>query len=103
MSRLYIIIIFVLIITSPEYSLSQSCKDFYKINCDYDENSSYKIHEKSINKKSVTGQETQIEMEIFFGKDYKITICGDEEFGNIFDFKIKDIKDNIMYDNTNDN
>ncbi|MCK4664057.1 MAG: hypothetical protein KAT68_14410 [Bacteroidales bacterium] len=103
MNRLYIILTFILIITFPEYSLSQSCKYFYKINCAHDENSLYKIHEKSINKKSVTGQVTQIEMEIFYGRDYKIIICGDEVFGNIFDFKIKDIENNIMYDNANDN
>lgn len=86
---------------STEYKAM--CFDYHKHYCDNSENIFYKYNPSSRSALFLKGQTSQTRLEIFNGRDYKISICADEVLGNQIEFKlIDDLNKKVLYDNRND-
>lgn len=83
-------------------TFSQECKDFY-LKCATNQKEFWQINEKSESGKVKPGESIVIDMVILKGKDYRISVCGDDIAGNILNLTIKNRNGLIMYDNINDN
>lgn len=80
---------------------AQKCFEYHKSACTpqeskftYDESSS------SVSFQFIAGQKRQMDLELFAGKDYRITICGNDVFNDVILFKIINENGKIIYDNS---
>lgn len=80
---------------------SQVCKDFY-LKCKADSSNYWSINEKSHTFNVFPGSVVEIKMEILKGKDYQVSLCGDDFIGNVFHYKILDKENKLLYDNEDD-
>ena len=83
-------------------TFSQECKDF-QLKCATNLQEFWQINEKSESGKVKPGESIVIDIVILKGKDYRISVCGDDVSGNILNLIIKSKNGLIMYDNINDN
>ena len=107
MKNLYFFVIsfvFLLINGFNTVSFAQRCSKFHKEHCPTAENIYYKYHERSRSALFVRGQTSQMYIEVFNGRDYRISVCAEDIFGNTIEFKLIDrYEGTVLYDNTRDN
>lgn len=81
----------------------RKCFGYQRDSCPDSENVYYKHHEDSRSALFVKGQSSKTVIEIFNGRDYRISLCWDPVLGNRIGFKILDREtDNVLYDNSTD-
>lgn len=81
----------------------RKCFGYQKDSCPVSENIYYKLHEDSRSALFVKGQTSKTFIEIFNGRDYRISLCWDPVLGNRMGFKIIDREtDDVLYDNSTD-
>lgn len=84
----------------PLYSLGQECYEYHKQAC-YPSNSKY-IYDYNSNSVSFLfkpGEMRDVPMELYSGKDYRITICSSEIFDQVVAFSILKDDGTVLYDN----
>ncbi len=86
----------------PFWSYGQSCIDYHKRTCEGSDNKLFKYNPTSRSAIFIKGESSEFGLDVFRGKDYRISICYDEPLGEILIFKIKDEEDKILYDNRKD-
>lgn len=80
---------------------SQKCFEYHKEACK--PTSSKYIYDElnnSISFQFIAGQKREIPLELFAGKDYRITVCGNNVFNDVIRFKIINEESQVVYDNS---
>ncbi|MBE9468585.1 MAG: hypothetical protein IMY72_09765 [Bacteroidetes bacterium] len=76
------------------------CLDFQKNNCKYSENKYYQYNEASRSALFIKGETSKMNFDIFNGRDYRISICNDDDLGDTLEFKLIDFEtDDVLYNN----
>ena len=83
-------------------SYSQNCIDYHKRNCENSDNNAFKYHASSRSALFVRGESSDFGLDVFRGKDYRISVCYDEPLGEMLVLKIKDEEGKTLYDNRKD-
>ncbi len=83
-------------------SYSQHCIDYHKRNCESSDNNVFKYHTSSRSALFVKGESSEFGLDVFRGKDYRISLCYDEPLGETLILKIKDEEGKTLYDNRKD-
>ncbi len=82
---------------------NQGCSNYHKYNCGCSENIYYKYNDASRSALFLKGQTSRLKLEVYNGRDYRISICADEILGNVIGLKIIDtIEGTVLYDNSHD-
>ncbi|RLD63641.1 MAG: hypothetical protein DRJ01_03260 [Bacteroidetes bacterium] len=80
------------------------CLDFQKNNCTYSENKYYQYNDASRSALFVKGQTSKMPLEIFNGRDYRISICNEEALGDTIEIKLIDEEtEDVLYCNADNN
>ncbi|NOZ47901.1 MAG: hypothetical protein GXO79_14155 [Chlorobi bacterium] len=89
----------------PVLSFSQRCGSYHITHGNFSENKFYQIHkEASRSALFVKGETSHMYLEVFNGRDYRISITHDDILGGPIRFKLIDQEDDaLLYDNANDN
>ena len=102
-----LVLLFLIVI--PLFSIGQTtvytavCFEYHKSHCVNSENIYYKYNNASRSALFVKGQKSHTKLEVFNGRDYRISICADDIFEQKIELRIIDGEDGtILYDNTND-
>ena len=98
MKRIY----FVLVFFTPIFLFAQVCPDLH-LKCCHSDQQGFAMHEISNTFKLNNDSNIELELEIFNGKDYFISICGDDNLGNILNLKILNNNNDIIFDNSKEN
>lgn len=81
----------------------RKCFGYQRDSCPVSANVYYKLHEESRSALFLKGQTSQTIVEIFNGRDYRISLCWDRVLGNRMGFKILDRETgDVLYDNSTD-
>lgn len=93
--------LFLSLISFSSYSQTrQSCVEYHLRRCKADDNKGYSVAEESRSALMLKGQSSEFRFIIYQGKDYRITICGDDELGPHLQYQIIDWETNeVLYDN----
>lgn len=79
------------------------CFEYHKHNCNYSENIYYKYNDASRSALFLKGQSSETRLEIFNGRDYRISLCAAEVLGKQIFFKLIDAREGrLLYDSRND-
>ncbi len=89
---------------APLFSMSQRCSKYHILNGNFSENKYYQIHkEASRSALFVKGETSRMFLEVFNGRDYRISLVFDDVLGGPVEFKLYDRSDDVLlYDNMND-
>jgi len=100
-NRFYLGLLACLMGLFPFLGFSQDCVDFHKTNCKPPEStSSYSYDPASRSGLLMKGQTSEFRVDLYQGRDYRITICNQEALGNNVQYRIIDNEDNsVLYDN----
>jgi hypothetical protein len=86
-----------------DYSRNR-CLEYHKNHCDRAENKYYQINSESRSGLFHKGQKSRTLIEAFNGRDYRVSLCHDDVFNKPVIFRIIDkSRDEVLYDNTEDN
>lgn len=96
------LIVSILFLIVFHISKAQDCKNFY-LKCGVDSTDIWTLNENSKSFHVLPGAAVELKMEILKAKDYRISLCGDDFIGNIFQYQILDKDGNVLYNNENDN
>lgn len=81
----------------------RKCYGYQRDSCPVSANVYYKLHDDSRSALFVKGQTSKTFIEIFNGRDYRISLCWDPVLGSRMGFKIIDREtDDVLYDNSTD-
>jgi len=87
---------------SNDYKV-RKCYGYQRDSCPVSANIYYKLHEDSRSALFVKGQTSQTIIDIYNGRDYRISLCWDPVLGGRMGFKILDRETNdVLYDNSTD-
>jgi len=79
---------------------AQDCIEYHRKKCKSQVESNYSIADVSRSALLLKGQTSEFRFLIYQGKDYRITICGDDILGPNLQFQIVDWETNeVLYDN----
>jgi len=79
------------------------CFEYHKHNCNYSENIYYRYNDASRSALFLKGQTSETRLEIFNGRDYRISLCADEVLGNQIYFRLINAREgNVLYDSRRD-
>ncbi len=80
------------------------CLNYQKNNCKNLENKYYHYNESSRSALFVKGETSKMNLEIYNGRDYRISICNDAALGDTIELKLIDSESgDVLYDNANNN
>lgn len=98
------LLFFLILFAVPIFTYSQRCSNYLKLNGDFSENKYYVFHdEASRTALFVKGETSKIYLEVFNGRDYRISIVSDDILGGPIEFKLIDRREQILlYANAND-
>ncbi len=98
------IILYILLSITPLLSLSQRCGQYHKLNGNFSENKYYMLHdEASRSALFVKGETSKMYLDIYNGRDYRISITHDDILGGPIEFKLIDRRDQtLLYNSAND-
>lgn len=96
----FIILVFVV----PIFAFSQHCGNYIKLNGNFSENKYYVYHaEASRSALFVKGETSKMYLDIYNGRDYRISFVLDDVLGGPVEFKLIDRRDLVLlYYNVND-
>jgi len=94
-------LLFLFLFTFPLIGLGQACFDYHKSAC-FPEPSrfTYEYNNYSVSFQFKAGQARSFTVKLYAGKDYRITLCGDEVFNGVISFKIQREDGKVIYDNS---
>lgn len=82
---------------------SAQCHNFHRSECYPSENKYFKYNGQSRSGLFAKGQSSELNVVVYSGQDYRVSICTEEELGNKMEWQIKDGKTgDILYDNADD-
>ena len=88
---------------TSDYSKS-ICMEYHKNHCEKSTNKYYKYNSESRSGLFHKGQKSKTLLEAFNGRDYRISICHDDVFDKPIILRVIDkTRDEVLYDNSNDN
>lgn len=103
MRKMYVKIAFVLSMI-PFVLSAQNCVDYHRSCRDKSEISQYSFSDVSRSGLTMKGQVSEFNVDLYQGKDYRITICYDEVLGDKVTFKIIDYDfGDLLYSNADFN
>jgi len=96
--------IFLILIVLPILTFSQRCSKYHLLNGKTSENKYYQIDkESSRSALFVKGESSKMYLEVYNGRDYRISIVYDDVLGGPIEMKLYDRQDQVLlYDNAND-
>lgn len=95
------LIIFIFLLQPFNSILSQTCTDYYNLNCPIKESKFlYTINSKSTSLLMHSGELHEIPFLLVGNTDYRISICADLIFDNVVKFIIADEQGNELYNNS---
>lgn len=86
------IVLFVAITMIPAMSFSQYCNYFHTKYCIPSENEMFKLNGQSKSALFSKGQTSELNIIVYKGQDYRISLCMDENLGSQMKFKIYETK-----------
>ena len=86
------IVVVVLVTISPVISFGQYCNHFHKKYCNPSENDYFKLNGQSKSALFAKGQTSELNIIVYKGQDYRISMCMDENLGTQIQFKIYETK-----------
>ncbi len=94
-------ILFFILIFFYFNSFSQKCFEYQKTGCVPPKSKFiYSVNNASVSFEFAFGEKRVIPVTLLMGKDYRVTLCGDDIFDGVIQFIIRDIDGNILYDNS---
>ncbi len=82
---------------------AQDCFDFYKSHCCPSQSSFvYTVNEASVSFAFAPGESKCVIVNLFQGKDYRITICSDSLYSGVVSLVIQNDGGKVLYDNSTD-
>lgn len=83
---------------------AQDCFDFHRKNCQPEKSKfSYSVNNASVSYAFLPGESKCVQLQMYQGKDYRITICSDSLYNGVVSFVLRDEEGKIFYDNSQDN
>ena len=83
--RYIIVIASLLLLTSSIHAQTSDykamCFEYHKFNCNYSDNLYYRYNDASRSALFLKGQTSETRLEIYNGRDYRISLCADEVLG----------------------
>lgn len=100
-NRLHLGLFAFLMCVIPFASFSQDCIDYHKNNCKGPASlSNYQYDQVSRSGLLMKGQTSEFRINLYQGRDYRITICNQEALGENVQYQIVDFENNtVLYDN----
>lgn len=86
------IVLIVFVISIPASSFGQYCNHFHKKYCYPSENDLFKLNGQSKSALFAKGQVSELNIIVYKGQDYRISLCMDENLGSQIQFKIYENK-----------
>ena len=87
----------------PIFANSQNCTNYHKIHGVHSSNKYYQYNDASRSAMFVKGETSQLYLDVYNGRDYRIYLCHDDVLGSSIRLQIYDRSDNtLLYDNSND-
>lgn len=95
--KLLLLILFII----PLSSFSQECFEYHKASCIPEPSRfTYNYNNYSVSYLFKAGQIRSYSVKLYTGKDYRITLCGDDVFNGVILFKIQRDDGVVIYDNS---
>lgn len=92
-----------LVAQTSDYTRTR-CIDYHKNNCEKSTNKYYQYNSESKSGLFHKGQKSKTLLEAYNGRDYRISICHDDVFTEPIIMRVIDkTRDEVLYDNSNDN
>ncbi len=86
------IVLIAVIVVSPSVSFGQYCNYFHKKYCHPSENDMFKLNGQSKSALFAKGQTSELNIIVYKGQDYRISLCMDENLGAQIQFKVYETK-----------
>ncbi len=86
------IVLLAAIVMIPAISFSQYCNHFHKSYCMPSENEMFKLNGQSKSALFSKGQTSELNIIVYKGQDYRVSLCMDENLGSQVKFKIYETK-----------
>jgi hypothetical protein len=85
---------------APSLSQAQACHNFHRKNCQASDNAYFEYNGQSKSALFKKGQTSELNIIIYKGQDYRVSVCTEPELGDRIEFRLKDSKSGeILYDN----
>jgi hypothetical protein len=89
-----------LLMLAPALSQAQACHNFHRKNCNASGNAYFEYNGQSKSALFKKGQTSELNIIIYKGQDYRVSVCTEPELGNKVEFRLKDSKSgDVLYDN----
>lgn len=104
MKAMKIVPVFAIVMLLLPIGLSaQHCNNFHRKNCYPSDNAFFEYNGQSKSALFKKGQTSEMNIIIYKGQDYRLSICTEPELGEKVEYKIKDAKTGeVLYDNAGD-
>lgn len=86
------IVLIAVIVLSPSVSFGQYCNYFHSKYCQPSENDMFKLNGQSKSALFAKGQTSELNIIVYKGQDYRISLCMDENLGAQIQFKVYETK-----------
>ena len=86
------IVLIAVIVVSPAVSFGQYCNYFHSKYCQPSENDMFKLNGQSKSALFAKGQTSELNIIVYKGQDYRISLCMDENLGAQIQFKVYETK-----------
>lgn len=86
------IVLIAVIVVSPSVSFGQYCNYFHSKYCQPSENDMFKLNGQSKSALFAKGQTSELNIIVYKGQDYRISLCMDENLGAQIQFKVYETK-----------
>ena len=86
------ILLLAIIISLPALSFGQYCNYFHTKYCQPSENDMFKLNGQSKSALFSKGQTSELNIIVYKGQDYRISLCMDENLGSQMTFKVYETK-----------
>ena len=95
--------VFAFMLCMPVLSQAQYCHNFHRSNCYRSANKFFKYNGQSKSALMAKGQSSNLNVVVYSGQDYRVSICTEPELGEKMEWRILDGKSkDVLYDNADD-
>ena len=87
----------------PMLGQAQHCHNFHRQNCYPSDNNFFEYNGQSKSALFKKGQTSELNIIIYKGQDYRVSVCTEPELGEKVEYRLKDSKSGeVLYDNADD-